>query len=96
MIRKDGLIIWPAYFEAKNSRRAGRRVPVHLAVQKPSADDLLNACKRLGWPAEKVDAAYPKAWYFKTGYVVVNPGEKLSKHTVMMKVAEELRKVVKK
>lgn len=96
MIKKDGLIIWPAYFDAKNSRSAGRRIPIQLAAQRPTVDDLLNACKTLGWMAEKIEGAYPRAWYLKTGYLVVNPGQKLPKNDVVRKIAEALRKVGKK
>ncbi len=96
MIKKDGLVIWPAYFDIKNSRDGGRRVPKELAVHHPSADDLLQACKNLGWSAEKVSGAHPRRWYLKTGYVVVKPNQKLSKSVVVRKLAEELRKIGKK
>jgi len=96
LIRKDSYIIWPAYFDAKNARSDGRRVPLKLAVQKPSADDLLNACRRLGWLAEKHEGSYPRKWYLKSGYVVVKPTTKLSKNSLIHRIAEELVRSGKK
>lgn len=93
MIRKDGVILWPAYFDAKVSRKDGRRVPLRDAIQKPSVDDLLAACRKLGFEAEKVEASYPRTWFRKSGYVVVKTGVKLSKHSLIRKVAAGLREI---
>ncbi|MCS6769217.1 MAG: signal recognition particle protein Srp19 [Candidatus Caldarchaeum sp.] len=96
MIRKEGYVLWPAYFDVKNSRSQGRRVRSGLTVQRPTADDLLNACRRLGWSAVKMDGAYPSSWFLKTGYVVVKPPEGLTKNAVIQRVGEELRKIGKR
>lgn len=93
MIRRDGLVLWPVYFDAKVSRKEGRRVPQKLAVNKVSVDDLVKVCRKLGWNVEKVDGSYPRFWFRKTGYVVVKPRSKLSKQRVIRMVAEELGKV---
>ncbi|MEM0349576.1 MAG: signal recognition particle subunit SRP19/SEC65 family protein [Candidatus Caldarchaeum sp.] len=92
MIRRDGLILWPVYFDSKSSRKQGRRVSRGLAVQRPSADDLAAACRRLGYEVEKAEAAYPRRWSRRTGYVVVKPRPKMSKNMFLKMVAEEMRK----
>ncbi|MEM0443603.1 MAG: signal recognition particle subunit SRP19/SEC65 family protein [Candidatus Caldarchaeum sp.] len=96
MIRKEGYVLWPSYFDVKNSRKDGRRVRSGLGVQRPTADDLYNACKRLGLNAVKMDGAHPRSWYSRTGYVVVNPGQGLSKNALVKMVAEEMRRHGKK
>ncbi|MCX8201303.1 MAG: signal recognition particle subunit SRP19/SEC65 family protein [Candidatus Caldarchaeum sp.] len=95
MIKKDGIILWPVYFDAKSSREAGRRIPLSLAVTRPSAEDLMQACRKLGFDVEKVDACHPRTWYRKSGYVVVKTARRISKQDLIKKVAEELRRVGK-
>ncbi|MDW8084596.1 MAG: signal recognition particle subunit SRP19/SEC65 family protein [Candidatus Caldarchaeum sp.] len=95
MIRKEGIILWPAYFDSKNSRKHGRRVSLSMAFQRPSVDDLMIVCRKLGFDVEKVDASYPRTWFRKSGYVVVKTGRKLSKNLLVKMVAEELRKIGK-
>ncbi|MCS7110136.1 MAG: signal recognition particle subunit SRP19/SEC65 family protein [Candidatus Caldarchaeum sp.] len=95
MIKKDGIILWPVYFDAKSSREAGRRVSLSLAVTRPSVEDLLMVCRKLGFDVEKVDASHPRTWYRKSGYVVVKDVRRISKQDLIKKVAEELRRVGK-
>jgi len=93
LIRRDGLILWPVYFDVKVSRNEGRRVPQKLAVNKVSVDDLAKVCKKLELDVEKVDGSHPRFWFRKTGYVIVKPRSKLSKQRLVRIVAEELGKL---
>ena len=91
MIRKDGIILWPAYFERRIPRNKGRRVPLKLASDNVTADTIARACKALGFECEIVEGAYPKMWWRKTGYVIVK-ADSLRKNELIRKVAEQLRK----
>ena len=44
----DRLVIWPGYFDAKSSRRSGRRVSKDRAVPNPSLDGLAYAARNAG------------------------------------------------
>uniref|UniRef100_A0A7C1T169 Signal recognition particle 19 kDa protein n=1 Tax=Thermofilum pendens TaxID=2269 RepID=A0A7C1T169_THEPE len=46
--RKDGYVIWPAYFDATHPRSKGRKVPLRLAVEKPSLGELVEAARAAG------------------------------------------------
>jgi signal recognition particle subunit SEC65 len=44
----DRLCIWPGYFDMKNSRRNGRRVPKDSSVLKPDLEGLFMAARQAG------------------------------------------------
>ena len=44
----DRLCVWPGYFDARTSRRSGRRVPKDSSVLKPDLEGLFLAARRLG------------------------------------------------
>ncbi|MGY8735443.1 MAG: signal recognition particle subunit SRP19/SEC65 family protein, partial [Candidatus Poseidoniales archaeon] len=44
----DRLSIWPGYFNAKISRRNGRRVPKDASVIKPDLEGLFLAARKVG------------------------------------------------
>ena len=44
----DRLCVWPGYFDARTSRRSGRRVPKDSSVLKPDLDGLFLAARKLG------------------------------------------------
>lgn len=93
MIRRGGVILWPVYFDAKATRQNGRRVPVNLAKQRPSVDEIVAACRKLGFECEQVEASYPRMWFRKMGYVLVKTKSKISKQRLILMIAEELRKL---
>jgi signal recognition particle subunit SRP19 len=95
LIKKDGYVLWPAYFDSKNSVSQGRRVAALKSVTRPTAEMIAETCRRLGFEAEVHGGAYPRAWHLKTGYVVVKPRQKMSKQSLIRLVGEELRKVGK-
>ena len=43
----DRLCVWPGYFDAKISRRKGRRVPRDSSVLKPDLEGLFNAARKV-------------------------------------------------
>ena len=44
----DRLCVWPGYFDAKISRRKGRRVPKDSSVLKPDLEGLFYAARKVG------------------------------------------------
>ena len=44
----DRIAVWPGYFDAKASRRSGRRVPKDSSVLKPDLEGLFIASRALG------------------------------------------------
>ena len=43
----DRIAVWPGYFDAKSSRRSGRRVPKDSSVLKPDLEGLFVASRAL-------------------------------------------------
>ena len=87
---KGGYIIWPAYFDRSKTRKEGRRVPIQLAIPNPKAEEICEACKKLGLKCEFVkDKSYPRSWWEKKGYVIVEC--KIKPKTKLIKlIAEKL------
>ena len=65
----DRLCIYPGYFDAKLSRRKGRRVPKDASVIKPDLEKLVNAAKSLGVRKMKREdgVSHPKRPHMKEG-----------------------------
>jgi len=96
--KKDGYVLWPAYFDATHPRSKGRKVPLSLAVEKPSLSELIEAARAAGYAqvVAEEQARYPAYWYEQPGRVVVKSSEKKSE--VIKRIARalvELRKAKK-
>jgi signal recognition particle subunit SRP19 len=73
--RKNKLVIWPAYFEAGNSWREGRRVPKALALRGVNTDEIFRAATDMDLnPELRTDAAYPRQPRERTGFILVDKG----------------------
>jgi signal recognition particle subunit SRP19 len=69
-------------------------VPKSLGVTSPKLSELSEAAEKLGLEPESVsEAAYPRVWWEKTGYLLV---KKNKKTTLLMKLAAQLSEVRKK
>lgn len=92
--KREGFILWLAYFDAAHPRSKGRRVPRNLAVEKPTLSELEEAARRAGFQVLAVenDAKYPACWYEHTGRVLVK-ADAPKKSWVVRKVAESLVEV---
>ena len=44
-------VLWPAYFDAGLTRSKGRRVPMDLAVDEPTVDEIADAVQQVGYDA---------------------------------------------
>jgi signal recognition particle subunit SRP19 len=89
-VRGRGKIrLWPAYFDIKNSRKAGRKVPASLALGEPKIEDIEKAAETLGLHPLIELLTYPKAPWKKTGVVLID--KKGSKTEIIMNIARQLR-----
>lgn len=92
VIRREGFIIWPIYFDKTLSRSEGRRVPLRLSSRSPTVERLSKAAQRLGWHVKVEVAAHPRMHWKKTGRLIVKPDRSLSKQHVIKLLAQELLK----
>ncbi len=85
------VIIYPAYFNPRYSRKQGRKVPKNLAFE-PKIDVIANALKELGYKFEiERDKRYPRFWWSDRGRIVVYSDEKKSE--ILKKVAMKIKKL---
>jgi signal recognition particle subunit SEC65 len=70
----DRLVLWPSYFDARRSRRSGRRVAKDASVKKPDLDGLYAAARAVGLRKIKREAnvSRPLAPHAKEGRLIVS------------------------
>ena len=70
----DRLVLWPSYFDARRSRRSGRRVAKDASVKKPDLDGLYAAARAVGLRTIKREAnvSRPLAPHAKEGRLIVS------------------------
>lgn len=88
-------IIWLAYFDASKTRKEGRKVPKKLAVEAPKLEEVIKAAEALNLnPKLKAEAKYPRAWWSKSGYIIVDKKE--TKNRTLAMLAEKILELRKK
>jgi len=81
-------VIWPAYLDASLSRRDGRRVPLSLAVEEPTVDEVAQAVKQVGYDAViERGKAYPRQGWRDSGRVLVKDADDAGKSDLLQAVA---------
>ena len=70
----DRIAVWPGYFDAKVSRRSGRRVPKDASVLKPDLEGLYLAARKVGLKKIKREegTSHPRRPYGKEGRLWVS------------------------
>lgn len=92
MKRLNGLILWPAYFDAGKRRSEGRRLPIKLALDNPTTVELLEVCKQLSLRAEvRQGKHYPRAWWDDADPIVIETAGTKSK--LLAHIALKLREL---
>jgi len=87
----DHFYVYPAYLGRGLSRRDGRRLPASLALVEVSAEELVQAAKRLGYRAEvENEKHYPRQFFTYAGRVKVTKKAGTSKSGFLRAVAAEL------
>jgi signal recognition particle subunit SRP19 len=83
-------VVYPAYFDAELSRSEGRRVPMDLAVEAPTVDEIAKAVQQVGYDAAvERDATYSREFEAR-GSVVVKGTEDTAKNDLVQAVAAYL------
>jgi signal recognition particle subunit SRP19 len=81
-------VIWPAYFDATLSRREGRRIPLSLAVDEPTVDEIATAVQQVGYDSVvERDVAYPRQPWTDSGRVLVQDADDAGKADLLQAVA---------
>lgn len=85
-------ILWTAYFDASLSRGDGRRVPLDMAVDEPTVDEIAKAVQQVGYDAMiERNVSYPREPWHDTGRVVVRGADDESKNDVVQAVGAYLQ-----
>ncbi|MDS0222219.1 signal recognition particle subunit SRP19/SEC65 family protein [Haloarcula sp. S1AR25-5A] len=80
-------VIWPVALDADRSRNDGRRVPLDLAVEEPTVDEIAKAVQQVGYDAViERDKTYPRE-YEPRGRVVVKDADDATKSDLLGAVA---------
>ncbi|HTT16623.1 MAG TPA: signal recognition particle subunit SRP19/SEC65 family protein [Thermoplasmata archaeon] len=88
----DHFYVYPAYLE-KISRAAGRRVPAAEALTDVTAEEIVDAARRLGAKAEvEAERQYPRRFFTYAGRVKVLKRSGIAKAAFLRALAEELRR----
>ena len=94
--KKDNkIVLWPEYFDKSISKSRGRRVPLKLATNTPTTDEIAKAAKRLKLnPKIEAKKSYPGRWSRQAGRVLVS--SKIKKTKIIRRVAMVVKKYKKK
>ncbi len=85
----DQVVLWPRYFDASLSRKAGRRVPSKHAVKDPDVKWMYSAARKAGFTATiEDDVKDPAVPYRAVGRVLV--AKDGSKDAVVQAVAQAM------
>ena len=83
-------VIWPAALDADCSRSEGRRVPLDLAVEEPTVDEIARAVQQVGYDARiERDACYSRE-FEPRGRVLVENADDAGKSDLLQAVAAYL------
>ncbi|MDO5847032.1 MAG: signal recognition particle subunit SRP19/SEC65 family protein [Methanocorpusculum sp.] len=81
-------VLYPCYFDAKLTRKEGRRVARELAVGNPAASAVMRAARSLGLSPAPETKTHPARWFADEGRIVVEFTG--SKEELLKKIAEKL------
>jgi len=83
-------VVYPAYFDADRSRSEGRRVPMDLAIEEPTVDEIAKAVQQ-GWVRRGDRTRENLLGSFKPrGAVVVRGTEDTAKNDLVQAIAAYL------
>lgn len=89
----DHFYVYPAYLGRGLSRTGGRRVPEPDSVPDLTAEEIVEAAKRLGFRAElEGGKQYPRRFFDYAGRVKVMKKGTTTKARFLRQLASELRK----
>ena len=90
----DHFYVYPAYLQKGLPRAVGRRVPDAESLVDPTAEEIVQAAKRLGYRAEvEADKDYPPRAHTFAGRVKVTKRAGTTKAKFLRVVSSEVRKL---
>ncbi len=88
-LREKRIVLYPAYFDKRLSRRLGRKVSLELSVPSPRLEEIVRAAEELGLePIVEEDKLYPRTWFLSRGRVIVL--KKTSKTKLLKMISEKI------
>lgn len=96
MRKRDGIIIWPAYFEKRLTRAEGRRIPKNLAADNVNIDILTESAQSAGIEFEvEPGKLYPRGTFRgNNGYLLIKDTGGHKKKRILLMIAKGVRKAV--
>lgn len=90
-MKKDKIVIWPANLDSERSRKGGRSVSKSLAVESPTAEEIFEASRSLGYdPILESGKKLSSCWWARSGRVLLQ--KRGRKSETLAAVASALRK----
>ena len=98
MRKRDGIIIWPSYFEKSLTRAEGRRIPRNLAAENVNIDILQESAESTGFEFEvERGKIYPRGTFRgNNGYLLIKDMGGHKKKRILLMLAKSVRKVIAK
>lgn len=90
-MEREYIVVWPLYINSCISRGKGRKISKKMAVESPSIEEILSACKELGLEVliEK-NKAFPKTPWDKSGRILIKRSDKKLK--LLLKICEIIKR----
>ncbi|MFQ5978231.1 MAG: signal recognition particle subunit SRP19/SEC65 family protein [Candidatus Heimdallarchaeota archaeon] len=96
MRNKENWMIFPELFDARLSRKYGRRIGLSEAIEEPSLLEIKLAAQMLGYDVEThKDKAYPRRWWDARGLATIPVKEDLTKQQLLLQINDTIRKKVR-
>ena len=92
--KRDYYVIWTAYFDAKRTRKRGRRVLKNLAVDAPTIEELKQVIEAMdGLQVSEVnpEKRFPASWWDRSGYIKIRSSR--PKNRLLNEIASKLREL---
>ena len=98
------MTLWTGYFDSRQSRKGGRRVPKNSSVPRPNLDQIALAARASGITKMRRDqtASHPKRPFSKEGRLIISAKDakestnSSTKEEVMRAVGSSLRSILEK
>lgn len=88
---RDHIIIWPEYLDSRRTRSEGRKVPLSIAVKKPTVEEIAKVLKAMGIePVIELDKKYPRSWWSSRGRIKVRKNT-IKKYELLKKLCIKIR-----
>lgn len=89
----DHFYLYPAYLQKGLSRADGRRVPADQALGELTAEEIVEASKRLGTKAViEADKQYPRRFFEYAGRIRVSKASGMTKAKFLRSLVAEIRR----